>query len=259
MAAPPTWIETILRHERAALTVVLIAVPLAAWTWVVALARDMYGPMTGASAWMMTMVWDGPHLLLLWAMWAVMMAGMMLPSATPVLLLCGRAARNRDPREPVAALVYALAGGYLLVWAAFSVAATFLQRALASALLLTPMMEPATPVAAAAILFIAGAYQFVPLKRACLHACRTPMAFLTRYWRPGVSGAFRMGITHGIYCLGCCWALMLLLFVGGVMNLAVILALTVWVIIEKTAPFGDKGARIAGALLIAAALWMLFA
>ncbi|MEO7192055.1 MAG: DUF2182 domain-containing protein [Vicinamibacterales bacterium] len=259
MVPIPTRIESLLRHERAALTVVLLVIPIVSWTWVVALARDMHGSMTGASAWMMTMVWDGPHLVLLWTMWAVMMAGMMLPSATPVLLLCGRAARNRDGRQRVAARVYALAAGYLLVWSVFSVAATFLQRALASALLLTPMMEPATPLAAATILTIAGVYQFLPMKRACLQACRSPIGFLTRYWRPGVAGAFRMGITHGMYCLGCCWALMLLLFAGGVMNLAVILALTVWVIIEKTAPFAHHGARLAGVLLIATALWMLAA
>lgn len=258
MPPSPTWIETALRHERTALAVILIAIPVAAWTWVAALARDMYGPMTGPSAWMMTMTWDGPHLLLLWAMWAVMMAGMMLPSAAPLLLLCGRAARNRGV-QPAAALVYALAGGYLLVWTIFSVAATWLQRALAGALVLTPMMEPATPVAAAAVLVVAGVYQFLPVKRACLQACRSPLVFLMRYWRPGIAGAFRMGVRHGTYCLGCCWALMLLLFAGGVMNLAVILALTLWVIVEKTAPFGLQGARVAGALLIATALWMLAA
>jgi predicted metal-binding membrane protein len=121
------------------------------------------------------------------------------------------------------------------------------------------MMEPATPVIAAAILIVAGVYQFLPIKRACLQACRSPIAFLTQHWRPGVAGAFRMGVAHGLYCLGCCWALMLLLFAGGVMNLAVILALTVWIIVEKTAPFGELGARIAGALLIGVAIWMLVA
>src|SRR5687767_13812848 len=150
--ARPTRIEAVLRHERAALAVVLIVIPLLAWTWVVVLAADMYGPMSGASKWMMTMVWDGPHLLLLWAMWAVMMAGMMLPSATPLLLLYGGAARNRDGEESAAARIYALAGGYLLIWATFSVAATVLQRVLGRSLLFTPMMEPATPYLAAGIL-----------------------------------------------------------------------------------------------------------
>jgi len=257
VTARATWLETILRHDRAALAVVVIAIPLLAWTWVVVLAADMYGPMSGASKWMMTMVWDGPHLLLLWAMWAVMMAGMMLPSATPLLLFYGGAARNRDGGESAAPRIYALAAGYLLIWAAFSVAATVLQRVLGRALLFTPMMEPATPYLAAGILIVAGVYQFLPIKHLCLQACRSPISFLMQRWRPGVAGAFRMGAAHGIYCLGCCWALMLLLFAGGVMNLAVILALTVWIVIEKTAPFGAHGARLAGVVLLIIAGWML--
>jgi predicted metal-binding membrane protein len=258
MPASTTVIERVLRHERAALAVVLIAVPIAAWWWVVALARDMYGPMTGASAWMMTTVWDGPHLLLLWAMWTVMMAGMMVPSAAPMLLLYGRAVRSREGEGRAAATrVYALASGYLVVWALFSVAATVLQRALAGLLLLTPMMEPATPFAGGVILVAAGAYQFLPIKRRCLQGCRSPLGLLMRHWAPGGSGAFRIGITHGMYCVGCCWALMLLLFAGGVMNLAVILALTVWVVAEKLMPFGEQGALAAGALLVALGGWMM--
>ena len=259
MDARPTWIETALRHERTALAVVLIAIPLASWAWVVAMARDMYGAMTGPAAWMMTATWDVPHLALLWAMWAVMMAGMMLPSATPILLLFGPAARNRGEGRAAARRIYALAGGYLVTWAVFSLGATMLQRALARAVILTPMMEPSTTPAAAAILLVAGMYQLSPAKRVCLQSCRSPIAFFTRHWRPGTAGAFQMGIAHGLYCLGCCWAMMLLLFAGGVMNLAVILALTAWVIVEKTAPFGEQGARVAGALLIGAAGWMLLA
>jgi predicted metal-binding membrane protein len=119
-------------------------------------------------------------------------------------------------------------------------------------------LEPATPVAAAVVLLVAGAYQMTPWKRACLQSCRAPVAFLTRHWRTGVGGAFRMGAVHGAYCLGCCWALMLILFAGGVMNLAVITGLTVWVLIEKLAPFGQQSARVSGALLIVIAGWMLW-
>ena len=164
------------------------------------MARDMYGPMTGASAWMMTREWDARHVFLLWAMWAVMMAGMMLPSAAPLLLLYG-----------------------------------------------------------AAVLLLAGVYQMTPLKSVCLRQCQSPMSFFMHHWRPGVRGAFRMGIDHGAYCLGCCWALMVLLFVGGVMNLAVIAALTVFVGFEKLGPFGVHTARASGALLIGAGVWMLLA
>ena len=253
----PTLVETAFLNSRLTLVLVLVIVPLACWMWVMAMARDMYGAMTGAAAWMMTPVWDAPRLIVLWAMWAAMMAGVMLPSATPIVLLYAGAARNRPESDRPAGRIYALAGGYLLVWAVFSVGATLLQRLFAALLLLTPMMEPATPRAAAALLVVAGLYQLTPLKQACLRSCRSPIDLLGSRWRPGVAGAFQMGIEHGIYCLGCCWALMLLLFAGGVMNLAVILTLTAWVAVEKVAPFGQQSARVGGALLLGAAAWML--
>ena len=209
------------------------------------MARDMYGPMTGASAWMMTPTWDAPHLLLLWAMWAVMMAGMMLPSAAPMILLAGPGARP-----------YFLALGYAAVWAAFSAGATCLQWLLLKLLILTPMMEVSSRTAGAVLLVLAGLYQWTPFKRACLTTCQSPLAFVTRRWRSGSPGALRMGVEHGAYCVGCCWALMLLLFAGGVMNLAVIAALTVFVAFEKLAPLGMWSARISGAALVALAAWM---
>jgi predicted metal-binding membrane protein len=150
-----------------------------------------------------------------------------------------------------------MAAGYLLIWALFSVGATVLQRVLSSALVLTPMMEPATPMAAAAVLAIAGLYQLTPLKSACLRVCRSPLSYLLQHWRSGASGAFRLGLHNGAYCLGCCWALMLLLFVGGVMNLVVIVALTVWVLVEKFAPLGEQTARVSGVALVALAAWMV--
>lgn len=223
----------------------LVLVLLLSWAWIIVMARDMYGPMTGASAWTMTPVWDVPHLLLLWAMWAVMMTAMMLPSATPMVLLAR-----------IASHPHALAAGYVVVWAVFSVGATALQWQLAKLGIVDGMMEISSARAAAILLLIAGVYQLTPLKRACLITCQAPADFLTRRWRSGVSGAFRMGAEHGVYCVGCCWALMLLLFAGGVMNLTVILALTVLVAFEKLAPVGVASARVSGALLIIAAAWM---
>jgi predicted metal-binding membrane protein len=224
---------------------VLVFVPLVCWAWIVVMARDMYGPMTGASAWMMTPVWDAPHLLLLWAMWAVMMTGMMLPSAAPMILLAGGGGRP-----------YVLALGYLVVWAAFSAGATGLQWLLTRSFVLTPMMEVSSRTTGAVLLAIAGVYQLTPLKNACLATCQSPMAFVTRRWRSGSLGAFRMGAEHGVYCVGCCWALMLLLFAGGVMNLTVIAALTVFVAFEKLAPLGAWSARVSGVALIALAIWV---
>jgi predicted metal-binding membrane protein len=190
-------------------------------------------------------------------MWAVMMAGMMLPAAAPTLLLHVGAARAQGPGTGAGARVPALAGGYLLVWALFSVGATLLQWGLATRGLLSPMMEPARPALGAVLLAVAGVYQLTPLKHACLRACRSPLAFLLGRRQPGLRGAFCLGVTHGIHCLGCCWALMLLLFAGGVMNLLVIAALTGWVLVEKLLPFGERSARVSGVLLIATAGWML--
>ncbi len=255
---PQTILESALRYHRAPAVVLLIALPLVSWMWIVTMARDMYGPMTGASAWMMTAVWDGRHLVLLWAMWAVMMVGMMLPSATPTLLLYGGAVRRSAAGASAASRqIYALAAGYLAVWALFSLGATALQRLLAKLLLVSSMMEVTSPVAGATLLLIAGVYQLTPMKHACLRACQSPLGFLMSRWRAGLVGAFRMGLEHGALCVGCCWALMLVLFAGGVMNLAVIAALTALVALEKLTPFGAQGARISGVLLTAMALWML--
>jgi predicted metal-binding membrane protein len=252
-----TPVEAMLRYPRAVLVGVLLLTTLVSWAWIVLMARDMYGSMRGPAAWMMTTAWDAPHLALLWAMWAVMMAGMMLPSAAPILLLYAGAIRKRSGAPRAALQVYALAAGYGTMWALFSVGATLLQRLLASSWLLTSMMEPATPIAGAAILIVAGLYQMTPLKWRCLQACRSPLSFLARHWRGGRAGAFGLGVRHGAYCLGCCWALMLLLFAGGVMNLFVIGAITAWVLVEKLAPLGEQGARLSGALLLGTAGWML--
>jgi predicted metal-binding membrane protein len=128
---------------------------------------------------------------------------------------------------------------------------------LAAFLLVSPMMEITSPPVGATLLLVAGVYQLTPIKHACLRMCHSPLGFLMSRWRSGSSGAFALGLEHGAYCVGCCWALMLLLFAGGVMNLMVIAALTAFVAFEKLAPFGAQGARISGVLLIAAGSWML--
>ncbi len=258
---PPTRLERLLEHDRAAFTILLILIPLACWWWIVVMARDMYGPMTGASAWMMTLRWDARHVLLLWAMWAVMMAGMMLPSASPLLLLYGAAARRYGGETGVRAWrrIYALAAGYIAIWALFSAGATAVQRILSTLLIVSPVMTLTNRTATAVTLAFAGIYQLTPLKRTCLRACQLPLSFMMNRWRWGSIGAFRMGVDHGIYCVGCCWALMLLLIAGGVMNLSVVVALTGLVALEKLLPFGGAAARVTGVALIAAAVWMIVA
>jgi predicted metal-binding membrane protein len=250
-----TLLETALRHERIVVATLIVAIPLLCWVWIVPMARDMYGAMIGPSAWTMTADWDARHVLLLFAMWAAMMTAMMLPSASPLVLLYAGALRTKGDAR-VVSKTYALAAGYVLVWVLFSATATLLQRMLASRSILTPMMEPASPLATALLLALAGVYQLTPAKRACLRVCRSPLSFLMQRWPDRTRAAFRLGVRHGLYCLGCCWALMLLLFAGGVMNLAVIVALTVWVLIEKWLPLGDKAARASGLVLLALSAWM---
>jgi len=253
-----TLLESALKRERVVAATLIVVIPLGCWTWIALMARDMYGAMLGPSAWMMTPDWDAPHLLLLFVMWVAMMTAMMLPSASPLLLLYAAALRARGDAA-AGRKTYAMAAGYLLVWVLFSVAATVLQRALSAALALTPMLEPATPRTVAVLLAVAGVYQLTPLKRSCLTVCRSPLSYLVQHWGPGTYAAFRLGTRHGTYCVGCCWALMLLLFAGGVMNLAVIAGLTLWVLIEKVAPFGVRTVKISGVALLAVAAWVFAA
>jgi predicted metal-binding membrane protein len=250
-----TLVERLVRHDRTILSMTLVLVSLACWSWIVPMARDMAGPMTGPSAWMMTDTWDTPHLLLLGAMWIVMMTGMMLPSAAPLLLVYGAASRRRSAAGSAAWQVYAMAAGYLLVWIGFSVAAAFLQRVLSVLLVLSSMLKTTTPWLSATLLIVAGVYQLTPLKRRCLGACAAPLDFLMRRWRDGAAGAFRLGVEHGVFCVGCCWALMLLLFAGGVMNLMVIAVLAVVVLIERLAPIGPQTVPVTGLFLIALGIW----
>ncbi len=180
-----------------------------------------------------------------------MMAAMMLPSAAPMILLYATIARRRSERGESATAAGVFAFGYLAVWSVFSLAATALQHELEKAALLSPMMEATSITLAGAVLIAAGLYQWTPLKQACLRYCRSPLDFLLAYWRPGAPGAFLMGLRHGAVCLGCCWLLMLLLFAGGVMNLAWIAGIAVFVLVEKLSPAGHWIGRAAGALLVA--------
>ncbi|HEX7034775.1 MAG TPA: DUF2182 domain-containing protein [Pseudomonadales bacterium] len=235
----------------------IAGVAACAWAYLVAASLDMYGPMDGAARWMMAATWDAEYLALMTLMWAVMMVGMMLPSALPTTLLFHRAARNDRAVQRPAARTALFTAGYLLAWGGFSVGATLLQWGLAEAALLSPMMVSASPRLGGGLLIAAGLYQWSPLKRACLEHCRSPLAFLAQHWRPGLPGALRLGLRHGLYCVGCCWALMLLLFVGGVMSLLWIAAIALFVLLEKVAPYGAQGGRLTGGALMVAGAWVL--
>lgn len=256
---PSGVVEALLRRERAVLATGMLTLALLAWAWI------WDGAGMGMSALDMTALGLFPHLQpdmagemdtdwpIVFAMWWVMMIAMMTPSVAPLVLLYGRVVRHRAaPDAAVTVPAGFLLAGYLAVWAVFSAAAATAQLALQPAGLLSPMMLwSKSPVLSAAVLAAAGLYQLSPLKGACLSQCRGPVEFLTRHWRPGRRGALAMGLRHGAYCVGCCWALMALLFVGGVMNLVWIAALSLLVLAEKLLPHGAAISRATGGVLLA--------
>jgi predicted metal-binding membrane protein len=174
-----------------------------------------------------------------------------VPTAAPMTLIYAAVARKAAMQHNPVAPTFVFVAGYVAVWSAFSIAATTAQSLLDRWALLSPMMVSNSALLGGGLLIVAGLYQLTPLKRACLEHCRSPAHFIARHWRGGTPGAFVMGLRHGAYCLGCCWALMALLFVGGVMNLLWVAAIAVFVLVEKTLPFAEIGGRIAGGAMIA--------
>jgi len=197
--------------------------------------------------------------VMLFIMWAIMMAGMMLPSAIPVVLLIEKINQKRQARntEYVHTLYFIL--GYLIAWSLYSLVISLLQWWLHHLSILTPMMIIGQKWFACLLLIIAGIYQWLPLKQRCLNLCRSPLNFIMTQWQEGTINAIKIGFKHGQYCIGCCWLLMALLFVFGVMDLKWILALTMIVIIEKIAPLGDKFSKVLGIALAALGLFTLTA
>jgi Predicted metal-binding integral membrane protein len=194
--------------------------------------------------------WSSADFVLVFVMWAVMMIAMMLPSVLPTLRAYRAVVSTRNHQRRPDALTAVFAAGYVFTWTIFSAIATLTQSILHAFTLVSPAMRAASPSIAGALLIAAGVYQWTPSKRVCLAQCASPLQFLLRHWRPGASGAWRMGIVHGAYCAGCCWMLMALLFVYGMMNLAWIIAIAMYVLSEKLLPAQRWLPRLAGALLI---------
>ena len=250
--ASPSLTALVARQPK--LATATLAISLIGWMFLAWIAVDMSQPfaqltMPGSSS------WSAATVLAIWTMWALMMAAMMLPSALPMILIFV----NLGVRSAVRARGASFIAAYLFVWFTFSAGATAAQWVLQAMDWVDPMIVSTSTLLTALLLLIAGVYQFSRLKQVCLSRCRTPMGFLLGEWRPGVYGAFVMGLRHGLFCLGCCWALMALLFVGGVMNLAWIAALSIAVAIEKLAPGGERVASALGFGLIAAGLVKLLA
>jgi predicted metal-binding membrane protein len=239
--------------------VALAAAAALAWAWLLAWEMPMGEPMPGMPEMLMPPEpWSAGYLLPAFAMWALMMVAMMLPSAAPMMLLHARIDRGTPAQRARDQGLFALC--YLLVWAAFSALAAVAQAALIdSGVLAAASLALGDRVLAAGLLLAAAAWQLTPAKAACLEQCQSPIQFVLRYWRPGAAGAVRLGLIHGLFCLGCCWGLMLLLFVGGVMNLSWVALLAAVVFAEKLAPPGWRISRWLAAALVAGAAAVLLA
>lgn len=261
-------LEAILRRDRAVIIASLVVLTVLAWFDLIWLANDMamggmdmtgYRMIPAGQALMMpaSSPWQPIEFAYVFVMWVVMMIGMMTPSVTPMILVYARVARQAAESRPFASVAW-FAGGYFLAWIAFSLVATSLQWALERAALLTAMS--ASHIVGGTLLILAGLYQWTPLKDVCLSQCQAPLGFILS--RGGFQGtttsSLTLGFRHGAYCLGCCWALVVLLFTLGVMNLFWIAALAILVLLEKVMPSGRVIARIAGIASFAGGVWMLF-
>ncbi len=264
MISNSSIIETVVKRDRLILIGGLVAVVLLSWVYILAGAgMDMTAfEMTAmtrnpTAVIMQPAVWTPAYALFMFFMWWVMMIAMMIPSASPMILLF--AAINSKLRAKSAPFVSTgvFCIGYIIAWGGFSLLATALQWGLERFGLMSTMMIATSDLFSGLVLVIAGVYQLTPLKQACLRHCRSPIQFVTHHWRKGRVGALRMGIEHGFFCLGCCWTLMALLFVGGVMNLFWIVGLAIFVLLEKIIPAGHQLGSLGGIGLIAWGGWML--
>jgi predicted metal-binding membrane protein len=252
-------LAAMLRRDRAVVVTALIVVTMTAWVYLLWLAHTMSGVGDmGAMMAPMSRPWIATDFFFAFVMWAVMMVGMMTPSVAPMILLyavVGREAARQG--KPLAATSW-FASGYFLAWASFALVAAVAQEVLQRMALLTPMLSSTSAAFAGAILITVGILQWTPLKGSCLNYCQSPLFFLQRHggFRSDARGALRLGLQHGAYCIGCCWALMALLFVGGVMNVLWIAGLAIVVLVEKIVA-GELISRLAGLALVGAGIWML--
>lgn len=254
--------EALLKRDRLVVLAMLSAITLLAWTYMVreAHAMDLTGMCCCAGMKMSgpdTQPWSAATLAPLFLMWAEMMVAMMLPTAAPMILTFATVNRKRREQERPFVPTGIFVLGYLLIWTAFSLLAAMAQWILHATALLSPMMMSTSPMIGGTLLIVAGIFQWTPLKNSCLTQCRSPLSLLMTDWREGKLGALRMGLKHGAYCTGCCWLLMALLFVAGVMNIGWIALITVLVLIEKIAPRGLLLGKISGALFAAWGIGLL--
>jgi predicted metal-binding membrane protein len=258
-------VENVFRRDRLVVAASLALLTIVSWAYLLWLADHMacmanMAAVSGSDlASPSVRPWTTEDFTAELVMWIVMMVGMMTPSAAPMILLHARVARQAAEQGTPLAGTASFAGGYLFSWTVFSFAATVLQWALHSAALLAPDASLASGRLGGAVLVVAGIYQWTSLKDACLQQCRAPLHFIQQYggFQKTVAGAFRLGARHGLFCIGCCWALMALLFAGGVMNIAWVAAISIFVLVEKVAPAPRTIAVGSGVLLVAFGVWLM--
>jgi len=263
-------LEAVLRRDRTIVATALFVLVGLAWAYVLWLAADMdMGGMDMSGfrmipAGLVLMIpanvpWNATEFAFVFAMWAVMMVGMMTSSATPMILVYTRVGHYAAQQGKPFAASFWFASGYLLAWIGFALVTTFAQWTLERESLLTPTMAVASGTLSGIMLIAAGLYQWTPFKNACLWQCQMPYQFIQHHggFRPDAFGSLALGARHGVYCIGCCWVLMALLFVGGVMNVLWIAALTIFVLVEKLIPAGRVISRLTGAAFFVGGIWML--
>ena len=264
-----TVLERVLRRDRHVILASLLLLVALAWGYVFWLAGHMEAPPDAAAMAGMDMgeaiapainPWTVAEFVVTFVMWTVMMAGMMMPSAAPMILLYARVGRQAAVQQKPFAATGWFASGYILAWAIFSAIAVVAQAELSKFALLTPMMKTDNNFLGGGILVVAGAYQWSAFKDSCLVQCRSPLAFLQQHggFKAQATAAVALGFRHGLYCVGCCWALMLLLFVGGIMNVAWIAGLAILVFVEKLLKSGRLFYRASGILLITSGLVLIY-
>jgi len=246
---PTPVLETIIQRDRLVLLSGLVGISVIAWAYTIVLSGDA-GHAAHAAILAEPRTWTGTDFAMTFAMWSVMMMAMMLPTAAPMVLSLAKISREQSGSSSPVAPATSFLLGYAIVWTVFSLVAAGAQWGLHQAAWTSMTGESTNRVFAAAVLLAAGGFQFTRLKDACLHRCRSTLWFLMTHWQPGSAGGLRMGIAHGRFCVGCCWALMALMFVGGSMNLLWTAGLALFMLAEKAMPAGRTVGRVAGAGLV---------
>jgi predicted metal-binding membrane protein len=253
-------LEQVLKRDRGIVLLGLAGIVALSWAYLLYMDWGMRHMDIGVQMIIMPAMqnWTAWDLILVFLMWAIMMVAMMVPTVSPAILLFVEVDRRRNQQRGPFVATSEFLLGYLSAWIGFSIVATLAQWGLLTMALISPMMEGTSKILGAALLLVAGLFQFSRLKYACLAHCRSPIGLLATEWRPGSWGAYRLGLKHGSYCLGCCWALMGLLFAFGVMNLLWVAGLSTFVLLEKIASANQLVSRLSGLLFLGWGVWLIW-